>query len=106
VQRPGAGAALGEIPDLRPSAFSWDSLLAFAYLVVPGSLLAYSAFVWLLANARISTVATYAYVNPVVAVVVGWALLGEQITTTIAIGALAILASVAVVVSAGAESGR
>jgi drug/metabolite transporter (DMT)-like permease len=101
-----AGAALGEVPDLRLGAFSWDSLLAFAYLVGPGSLLAYTAFVWLLANARISTVATYAYVNPVVAVVVGWALLGEPITATIAVGALAILASVAVVVRSGTEPGR
>jgi len=75
-----------------------ESLAAFAYLVGPGSLVAYAAFVWLLANVPISTVSTYAYVNPVVAVVVGWALLSEKITPAIAAGAVAVLASVAVIV--------
>jgi drug/metabolite transporter (DMT)-like permease len=91
-----AGLAAGEKID--PGRFSGDALLAFAYLVGPGSLLAYAAFVWLLANVPISTVSTYAYVNPVVAVFVGWALLDEEITPAIAAGALAVLASVALIV--------
>jgi drug/metabolite transporter (DMT)-like permease len=93
-----AGVALGETGELRGGAFSSDSLLAFGYLVVPGSLIAYSAFVWLLGNAPIGTVATYAYVNPVVAVAVGAALLGERVTATMAVGGLLILGSVALVV--------
>jgi len=91
-----AGLAAGEKID--PGRFSGDVLLAFAYLVGPGSLVAYAAFVWLLANVPISTVSTYAYVNPVVAVFVGWALLDEEITPAIAAGALAVLASVALIV--------
>jgi drug/metabolite transporter (DMT)-like permease len=91
-----AGLAAGEKID--PGRVSGDALRAFAYLVGPGSLVAYAAFVWLLANVPISTVSTYAYVNPVVAVFVGWALLDEEITPAIAAGALAVLASVALIV--------
>jgi drug/metabolite transporter (DMT)-like permease len=94
-----AGMSAGELDDLRPDAFSSDSLLAFAYLVVPGSLVAYSAFVWLLRNAPIGTVATYAYVNPVVAVAVGALLLGERVGATMAAGGALILGSVALVVA-------
>ncbi len=94
-----AGLALGELDELRGGAFSSDSLLAFAYLVVPGSLVAYSAFVWLLRNAPIGTVTTYAYVNPVVAVTVGALLLGERVSPTMAAGGALILGSVALVVA-------
>ncbi len=54
--------------------------MALAYLVLFGSLLAFSCYVWLLRNARVSLVATYAYVNPVVAVILGAAFLGEAVT--------------------------
>ncbi len=94
-----AGISAGELDDLHPDAFSGDSLVAFAYLVVPGSLVAYSAFVWLLRNAPIGTVATYAYVNPVVAVAVGALLLGERVGATMAAGGALILGSVALVVA-------
>jgi drug/metabolite transporter (DMT)-like permease len=94
-----AGAAFGELGDVRPARFSGESLIAFAYLVVPGSLVAYSAFVWLLSNAPIGTVATYAYVNPVVALAVGAALLGERVTAPMAVGGALILGSVALVVT-------
>jgi drug/metabolite transporter (DMT)-like permease len=90
-----AGVAVGETSQMHLDQFSTDSLAALAYLVGPGSLLAYSVFVWLLAHAPISTVSTYAYVNPVVAVVLGWAVLSEEITGTIIAGSLAILLSVA-----------
>jgi drug/metabolite transporter (DMT)-like permease len=96
-----AGAALGELGDVRPERFSADSVIAFAYLVVPGSLLAYSAFVWLLRNAPIGLVSTYAYVNPVVAVGVGAALLGERVTASILAGGALILCAVASLVSQG-----
>ena len=93
-----APIVMSELAELRPRRFSGDSLLAFAYLVGPGSLVAYAAFVWLLANVPISTVSTYAYVNPVVAVLLGWALLGEEITAAMAAGAAAVLASIALIV--------
>jgi drug/metabolite transporter (DMT)-like permease len=94
-----AGAALGELGDVQPARFSGDSVLAFAYLVVPGSLVAYTAFVWLLRNVPIRTVATYAYANPVVAVAVGAVLLGEEVIATTIAGGVLILGSVALIVS-------
>jgi drug/metabolite transporter (DMT)-like permease len=92
-----AGAAAGEVAQ-RVGRISAESALAFAYLVVPGSILAYSAFVWLLEHVPVSTVATYAYVNPVVALVSGWALLGEGLTATMAAGSVVVLASIALIV--------
>jgi drug/metabolite transporter (DMT)-like permease len=93
-----AGLALGETSEIATQRFSLDSLLAFTYLVLPGSIIAYIAFVWLLANAPITTVSTYAYINPLVAVLLGWALLSETMTLTIAAGAAAVLTSVALIV--------
>ena len=92
------GLAIGEAGDVEASALSFRSTAAFAYLVLAGSLLAFTAYVWLLRNAPISTVATYAFVNPVVAVALGWALLSETVTWSMAIAAAAIVASVAFVV--------
>ncbi|MDX6301578.1 MAG: hypothetical protein QOF53_2792 [Nocardioidaceae bacterium] len=63
------GLASGEFGDLHRDEFTSDAWLAWAYLVVAGSLLAYSAYVWLLRNAELSLVTTYAFVNPVVAVI-------------------------------------
>jgi drug/metabolite transporter (DMT)-like permease len=88
----------GEYADLDPGRFSGDSWLALAYLTVIGGMLAYTAYTWLLQNAPISTVATYAYVNPVIAVVLGWAILEEEITTAVAAGTVLIVVSVASVV--------
>lgn len=93
-----AGLAAGEAGDLHPSAISADSALAFAFLITIGSLLAFTAYVWLLQNAPISTVATYAYVNPVIAVFLGWAILSEEVTPLVIAAAAVIVASVAGVV--------
>jgi drug/metabolite transporter (DMT)-like permease len=92
------GLLLGEGGALELADASAESLAAFAYLTLIGSLAAYSAFVWLLANAPVSTVSTYAYVNPVVALVLGWAILGEELSTLTALGAAAVVVSVALVV--------
>lgn len=92
------GLAAGEAGELGADAFALDSVLAFAYLVTFGSLLAFTAYVWLLQNAPISTAATYAYVNPVIAIVLGWAILSEEITPLVIAGAAVIVASVAAVV--------
>ena len=61
-------------------------------------MLAYTAYTWLLANAPISTVTTYAYVNPVIALALGAAILSEEVTATVLVGATAIVAAVATVV--------
>jgi drug/metabolite transporter (DMT)-like permease/ribosomal protein S18 acetylase RimI-like enzyme len=93
------GAVAGEFGKVDPGAFSTKSVAGFVWLVTAGSLVAYTAYVWLLKNAPISKVATYAYVNPVVAIFLGWLLLSETITGTILLGATLIVASVALVVS-------
>jgi drug/metabolite transporter (DMT)-like permease len=90
--------AAGEGAEVDLGAFSTRSALAFAYLIVAGSLLAFTAYTWLLQNAPISTVATYAYVNPVIAVILGALILSEEVTATVALGAAAIVLSVAAVV--------
>ena len=89
--------------------WSRDSLLALAYLIVVGSLVGFTTYVWLLRAAPTSLVATYAYVNPIVAVVLGWALLGEEITVQMAAAGAAVVASVALIVRSTAvtmEPGR
>jgi drug/metabolite transporter (DMT)-like permease len=92
------GAAVGELGDVHPERFSLDSVLALVYLITIGGLLAYTAYTWLLKHAPISTVATYAFVNPVIALVLGWAILSEEITLAMVASAAAIVLSVAAVV--------
>jgi len=87
----------GEAGEVRPEAFSTRSVLAVIYLVVFGSWVAYTAYAWLLQNAPVSRVATYAYVNPVVAILLGWLVLDEIVTGTTLAGAAVIIASVALV---------
>jgi drug/metabolite transporter (DMT)-like permease len=93
-----AGLARGESGDVDVGAFSADSLIAFGYLVVVGSLVAFTAYVWVLQHAPISKVATYAYVNPVIAILLGWAILSEEVTASIVAGAVVVVASVAAIV--------
>ena len=93
------GAAAGEVAHLEPSAWSTSSLLAMAYLVVFGSLVAFTAYSWLLQNAPVSLVATYAYVNPVIAVLLGALILAEPVTPSIVLGAAIIVAAVAFIVT-------
>ena len=93
------GPLLGETRAFDPSRFSTESLVGFAYLVVFGSLVAFSAYTWLLQNAPVSLVATYAYVNPVIAVFLGTLFLAEPITPTMIAGAALILAAVAFILS-------
>ncbi len=85
--------------------FSVASLASLAYLVVAGSLVAYTAYTWLLQHAPISRVATYAYVNPVVAVVLGFFILNEPVTLAAGIGAVLIVASVAFAIWAESRVG-
>jgi drug/metabolite transporter (DMT)-like permease len=80
------------------SDFSGRSIGGWIYLVTFGSLVGFTAYVWLLDNAPLGTVATYAYVNPVVAIALGALVLHESLTWTIGLGALLVLACVAIVV--------
>jgi drug/metabolite transporter (DMT)-like permease len=96
-----AGAATGEVGRVHPSAISAGSLGAFAFLVVFGSIVAFTAYGWLLKSGASSVlVSTYAYVNPAVAVLLGWLFAGEAVGgREIAAGAV-ILASVGMLVLA------
>lgn len=96
-----AGVARGELSQVHPSAISAGSLGAFAYLIVVGSIGAYTAYSWLLQSGTSSVVvSTYAYVNPAIAVILGWLFAGEAVGgREVAAGAV-ILASVGMLVLA------
>ena len=93
-----AGFVKGESISDFLDATSW-SWLWFVYLIVFGSIAAYTAYLWLVANAPVSLTATYAYVNPIIAVALGALFLDELITSAYAIGGLIILIGVILVVS-------
>jgi drug/metabolite transporter (DMT)-like permease len=93
-----AGLATGESGGIHADSFSTKPVIAFVYLVVVGSLIAFSAYAWLLKNVRISVVSTYAFVNPVVAVALGTVFLNEKIGwSTIAAGGAIVVAVVLIV---------
>lgn len=87
----------GELGQVHLSQISLLSLLSLGYLVVFGSLLGYSAYVFLLRNVPAARVSTYAYVNPAVAVALGWAFAGERITPRTIVAAAIIVAAVALI---------
>ncbi len=91
------GFAIGERFTGDYTARTW---LALGYLIVFGSMVAFTSYVWLLANAPISLVATYAYINPVVAVFLGWLVLAEPVTAPVVIGGGVVVLSVALVITA------
>jgi drug/metabolite transporter (DMT)-like permease len=94
-----AGLARGEAGQFVIAEFSARSMTALLYLIFIGSLVAFTAYTWLLQHAPISKVATYAYVNPVIAIFLGAIILSEEITAFILVGAALIVASVAFIVS-------
>jgi drug/metabolite transporter (DMT)-like permease len=100
------GALRGEIPLIRLEDFSMRSLVALAYLVTFGSWVGFTSYVWLLRNARTSLVSTYAYVNPVVAVFLGWLILDETITIRTIVAGAVIVIAVAIIISTGGAAQR
>ena len=91
----------GEAARLDLGAVTWRAAGALAYLAVFGSIVAFSAYTWLLRNARPSIVSTYAYVNPFVAVLLGAVLLAEPVTGDMIVAAALIIAGVALIVTPG-----
>jgi drug/metabolite transporter (DMT)-like permease len=91
--------ALVDGQNVIPEGGTPRAWIAWAYLVVFGSVVAFTAYVWVLDKAPISLVATYAYVNPVVAVFLGWIILSESVTPAILIGGAVAVAGVALVVA-------
>jgi drug/metabolite transporter (DMT)-like permease len=96
-----AGAVTGELSALDPSTFSTRSVLSLLYLIVFGALIGYSAYVWLLRVTTPAVASTYAYVNPVVAVFLGWLLAGEALTLRIMVASAVIVGGVALITRAG-----
>lgn len=92
-----ASAALGEFHQFRPATVSTRAWLALLYLTVPGSIIGFTAYVWLIHHESPTKVGTYAYVNPIVAVVLGYYLGGEPLGLQTVLGALLVLVSVGVI---------
>jgi drug/metabolite transporter (DMT)-like permease len=93
------GTAIGELGGFDPAAVTTSSLLGLAFLIVFGSLVAFTAYVWLLNHVAVTTVATYAYVNPIVAVALGVAFRGETLTPRSLLAAGLIIGAVVAMVS-------
>jgi len=96
-------AALGEFRGFHPQVVSRGAWIALAYLVVAGSIVAFTAYVWLIHHESPTKVGTYAYVNPVVAVALGYFLGGETVGPRTVLGTLLVLVSVVVITTASAK---
>ena len=90
-------AASGELTEIgQPSL---RSILAMVYLVLIGAVLAFSAYAWLIRSVPMALASTYAYVNPVVAVFLGWAVLSEPLSLRTVVAGVVILGAVALIVT-------
>jgi drug/metabolite transporter (DMT)-like permease len=98
-----AAAALGEFRSFRPWTVSWAAWFALLYLIVAGSIVGFTAYVWLIHHESPTKVGTYAYVNPVVAVLVGYFLGGEGLGLRTILGTLLVLVSVVVITTTRAK---
>ena len=96
-------AALGEFRNFHPSSVSRAAWLSLLYLIVAGSIIGFTAYVWLIHHESPTKVGTYAYVNPVVAVLVGYFLGGEALGLRTILGTLFVLVSVVVITTAPAK---
>jgi drug/metabolite transporter (DMT)-like permease len=95
------GLLAGELNGFNVEEVSTRSLLALAYLTVFGSLIAFSSYIWLLKVATPALASTYAYVNPVIAVFVGWLFADEPLTARVLLSAAIIVGAVAIITSTG-----
>jgi drug/metabolite transporter (DMT)-like permease len=94
----------GEWSTFNVASISSTSLIALGYLIVFGAIIAYSSYNWLLQNASPSAVSTYAYINPAIAVILGWSIAGESMTGQMLLGAGVIVGSVVLITSQGKTS--
>jgi drug/metabolite transporter (DMT)-like permease len=94
------GLAAGEWARFEVARVSWQAVAGLGYLIVFGSVVGYSAYIWVLKAADPVLVSTYAYVNPVVAVALGWLLAGETLTGREAAAAALIVLAVAAITRA------
>ena len=96
-------ATLGEFRNFHPSTVSREVWLALLYLIVAGSIMGFTAYVWLLHHESPTKVGTYAYVNPIVAVTIGYFLGGEALGLRTVLGTLFVLVSVVVITATKAK---
>jgi drug/metabolite transporter (DMT)-like permease len=89
-----ASAIAGELPDFHPAAVSRSAWLALLYLVIVGSIVGFNAYLWLIHHESPTKVGTYAYVNPIVAVILGYLVAGEELGARTLVGTLCVLVSV------------
>jgi len=94
-------AGRGELRQFHPTAVSRGAWIAMVYLIVMGSIVGFTAYVWLIHHESPTKVGTYAYVNPVVAVVLGYFVAGEAVGARTVVGTLCVLVSVVVITTAG-----
>jgi drug/metabolite transporter (DMT)-like permease len=99
------GLLMGEASGLHVADFTAKSLLSLLYLIIFGSLLGFSAYVWLLKVTTPARASTYAFVNPMIAVLLGWAFAGEALTWRVALAGGTIVAAVALILFFGSSSG-
>jgi drug/metabolite transporter (DMT)-like permease len=92
-----AGLVTGEAAEFHLAVVSVKSLLSLAYLAIVGSLIAYSAYFWLLSRFPPTLISTHTYVNPVVALILGWAFAGEVLTSRFVLGGAVVIAAIALV---------
>ena len=97
------GAVTGEVNNLHLAAITARSLFAVAYLVVFGSIIGFSSYIWLFHNTTPTRASTYAYVNPIVAVFIGWSVGGELLPTRVFLAAALIIAAVAAITVFGTK---
>lgn len=99
------GAVTGELKHFDPHTVSSTSLAGLLYLITFGSLIGFSAYSWLLQHASPAAVGTYAYVNPIVAVFLGWLIAGEAVTPRTLAGAAIIVAAVGIISTVSSRAG-
>lgn len=98
------GLTTGDLGRLNIAQTSWTSIIAFLYLIVFGALLAFTAYSWLLRNVSPASAATYAYVNPAVAVFLGWLIAGEPLSIRMLFAGAVIVVSVVLITTYGREA--
>lgn len=100
------GLATGELSGFDVHHVSRASAIGLAYLITFGSLLGFTSYIWLLDKVSPARLGTYAYVNPIVAVVLGWAIAGEKLSTRTGIAAVIVICAVALITTAKASPVR
>jgi drug/metabolite transporter (DMT)-like permease len=93
----GAAGITGEFHALHWSAISLKSILGLGYLILFGSIVAFTSYTWLLQRCAPTLVATHTYANPVVAVLLGWLLASEPLTLRVAFASMAILGAIVLI---------